>query len=310
MLIKNELAQKIIFIIGALVCFLPFIDPPIALLLGIILSQINGHPFSKYSGKITKIMLQCSVVGLGFGMNLYEAAKAGKEGLIFTVATIVLTFIAGMILGKAFRINDKIAYLISSGTAICGGSAIAAVSPVIGAKSEEMSVSLGTIFILNSVALFIFPIIGAFFNLTQSQFGMWSAIAIHDTSSVVGAASKFGAEALQVATTVKLERALWIIPLSLVTAFMYRSHSRKITIPYFIFFFVIAMALNTFFPFVHSFSQTIFFIAKKGLTVTLFFIGSGLTKATLKAVGVRPLVLGVILWVIISVSSIIAIMFS
>ncbi|MEO8665879.1 MAG: putative sulfate exporter family transporter, partial [Ignavibacteria bacterium] len=298
-LIKNESARKLIFIVCILICLLPFIDPPIALLMGIILSQVNEHPFAKYNSKLTKILLQSSVVGLGFGINLFEAAKAGKEGLVFTVSTILLTFTAGIILGKVLKIDKKIAYLISSGTAICGGSAIAAVSPVIGAKAEQMSVSLGTVFILNSIALFIFPLIGYFFKLTEPQFGLWAAIAIHDTSSVVGAAAKYGAEALKIATTVKLERALWIIPLSFVTALAFRNKNSKIVIPYFIFFFVCAMALNTFLPQINSIGQIILVIAKKGLTVTLFLIGSGLTRASLKAVGVKPFVLGVILWIMI-----------
>jgi len=307
-LIKNEFARKIIFIVCLLACLLPFIDPPIALLMGIILSQINGHPFAKYNSKVTKILLQASVVGLGFGMNLFEAAKAGQEGLIFTIATILITFTAGILLGKYFKIDNKIAYLITSGTAICGGSAIAAVSPVIGAKPEQMSVSLGTVFILNSIALFIFPLIGYFFKLTEPQFGLWSAIAIHDTSSVVGAAAKYGTEALKIATTVKLERALWIIPLSFVTALAFRNKETRISIPYFIFFFIAAMALNTFIPQMQSAGQVILMIAKKGLTVTLFLIGSGLTAASLKAVGIKPFLLGVILWILISVCSLIVIM--
>lgn len=306
--IKNELISKIIFITCILFCLSPFIDPPLALLLGLLLSQINGHPFAKYNSKLIKILLQSSVVGLGFGMNLFEAAKAGKQGLLFTVSTIALTFLVGILLGKLFKIDRIISYLISTGTSICGGSAIAAVSPVIGAKPEQMSVSLGTVFILNSIALLIFPFIGHFFDLSQSQFGLWAAIAIHDTSSVVGAATKFGAEALQVATTVKLERALWIIPVSFITAIAFRNKSIKVNIPYFIFFFIAAMSVNTFLPQMHSAGQVILLIAKKGLTVTLFLIGSGLTRATLKAVGLKPLILGIILWALISVCSLLVIM--
>jgi len=309
-LIKNERASKIIFIAGILFCLLPFVDPPIALLLGILLSQVNGLPFARHHAKLVKILLQISVVGLGFGMNLFEAAKAGKEGFLFTIATIALTFLVGIFLGRLFKIDKKIAYLISTGTAICGGSAIAAVSPVIGAKPEQISVSLGTVFILNSVALLIFPFIGHLFDLSQPQFGLWAAIAIHDTSSVVGAAAKYGTEALQIATTVKLERALWIIPLSFITAWAFRNKNSKINIPYFIFFFVGAMALNTFLPQFHSTGQIILLIARKGLTVTLFLIGSGLTAATLKAVGIKPLLLGIILWVLISVCSLLVILAS
>lgn len=307
-LVKNELIRKLIFISGILFCLLPFTDPPIALLLGIVLSQINGHPFAKYNSKLIKILLQGSVIGLGFGMNLFEAVKAGKQGLFFTIATIGLTFLVGIILGKLFKIDRKTAYLISTGTAICGGSAIAAVSPVIGAKVEQLSVSLGTVFILNSIGLLIFPYIGHFFNLSQPQFGLWSAIAIHDTSSVVGAAAKYGTEALQIATTIKLERALWIIPLSFITAIAFRNKNIKINFPYFIFFFAAAMALNTFLPQIQSAGQIILLIARKGLTVTIFLVGSGLTKETLKAVGIKPMILGIILWILISVSSLIVIL--
>jgi len=307
-LIKNELSAKIVFIGCGLVCLLPFVDPPIALLLGIILSQIIKNPFSKSISILTKILLQVSVVGLGFGMNLFEAAKAGQEGFYFTMSTIILTLVIGIFLGRLFKIDKIISYLVSAGTSICGGSAIAAVSPIIGAKPEQISVSLGIVFILNSVALFIFPLIGHFFDLSQAQFGLWAAVAIHDTSSVVGAASKYGNEALQIATTVKLERALWIIPVSLFTAVFFKNKDSKIKIPYFIFFFILAMAFNTFFPQFQSFGLAALLIAKKGLTVTLFLIGTGFSRENLKAVGLKPLMLGVILWTMISVCSIIVIL--
>jgi len=300
--LKTPLA-KVIFIAGILFCTTPYASPPIALLLGFILSLTIGNPFQKYNSKATAILLQVSVVGLGFGMNLFEAAKAGQEGLLFIIATIVIALSAGIFLGRMMKIDKKISYLVSSGTAICGGSAIAAVGPVIKAEPNQMSVALGTVFVLNSVALIIFPLIGNYFNLSQSQFGLWVAIAIHDTSSVVGAASKYGTEALQVATTVKLLRALWIIPLALVTSFAFKSEEQKISIPYFIFFFVAAMAVNTFFPQMHSTGEVILFIAKKGLTVTLFLIGAGMTRTALKTVGVKPLLLGIILWILISVCS-------
>lgn len=308
-LVKSEPVRKIIFIAGFLFCLLPFVDAPVALLIGIILSQINGHPFPKHSSTLTKIMLQFSVIGLGFGMNLFEAAKAGRDGLIFTIVTIALTFFAGFFLGRLLKVDRKTSYLISTGTAICGGSAIAAVSPVIGAKSEQISVSLGTVFILNSIALLIFPYLGHLLNLSESQFGLWSAIAIHDTSSVVGASAKYGAEALQIATTIKLERALWIIPVSFVTAIIFRNKNSKVKIPYFIFFFVAAMAVNTFLPQFHSAGQIILIIAKRGLTVTLYLIGASLTRETLRNVGVKPMFLGVILWIIISVSSLLVIFY-
>lgn len=297
------------FILIGIVCLFPFVQPPIALLAGFAFSFLIGTPFQKQNRKLTKILLQASVVGLGFGMNIYEAAEVGKDGLIFTVSTIVLTLVAGILLGKIFKTPKKTSILISSGTAICGGSAIAAMTPIINANEEETSVSLGTIFVLNSIALLIFPVIGHILNLTQEQFGVWAAIAIHDTSSVVGAAQKYGDEALHIATTIKLERALWIIPLSLVTALFYKRSGNKLYIPYFIFLYVIAMLINTFVPQVQStISPAIVAISKRGLTLTLFLIGAGLTKEALKNMGIKPLLQGVLLWIFISVISLVAIL--
>ena len=299
--------RKTIFLIAAIASLTPFIEPPLALFLGIVLAQLIGHPYEKYNHRATGLLLKISVVGLGFGMNAIVAAQAGKQGILFTIASISLTFLIGLTAGKLMAVNKKTAILISTGTAICGGSAIAAVAPVIGAKENEISVSLATVFILNSIALLIFPPIGNWFHLSQSQFGMWAAIAIHDTSSVVGAAHKFGAQALQIATTVKLERALWIIPVSFIMALAFKSSKNKIKIPWFIFFFVVAMFLNTFLPQIHQLDQMIVFAAKRGLTLTLFLIGAGLTRNALKTVSLRPMVLGVLLWVMISVSSLIVI---
>ena len=299
--------RKTIFLIAAIASLTPFIEPPLALFLGIVLAQLIGHPYEKYNHRATGLLLKISVVGLGFGMNAIEAAQAGKQGILFTIASIILTFLIGLAAGKLMAVNKKTAILISTGTAICGGSAIAAVAPVIGAKENEISVSLATVFILNSIALLVFPPIGNWFHLSQSQFGMWAAIAIHDTSSVVGAAHKFGAQALQIATIVKLERALWIIPVSFIMALAFKSSKNKIKIPWFIFFFVIAMFLNTFLPQIHQLDQMIVFAAKRGLTLTLFLIGAGLTRNALKTVSLRPMVLGVLLWVMISVSSLIVI---
>ena len=307
-MLLNENVKKAIFLLAALACFTPFIDPPLGLLLGLLLSQTIGHPFIQHNKKATKILLQVCVVGLGFGMNLFEAMKAGKEGFLFTVASISITMLAGLFFGRIFKIGEKITYLIAAGTAICGGSAIAAVSPLIDAKEEEISVSLGTVFILNSIALLLFPIIGHALFMSNGQFGLWSAIAIHDTSSVVGAAQKYGEEALKIATTVKLERALWIIPLSFVTALVFRKNTGKVNIPWFIFLFVAAMALNTLLPAMQPMSHYIVLVAKKGLTLTLFLIGAGLTRKTLQAVGFKPFLLGILLWVIISVGSLAVIM--
>jgi uncharacterized integral membrane protein (TIGR00698 family) len=305
---SRENISKIIFILCALACLTPFVSPPIALLLGFVFSQTVKNPFIKYNNKITKYLLQFSVVGLGFGMNLFEAAEAGKQGLVFTVSSILVTLALGLVLGKIFSVKRNTTVLISSGTAICGGSAIAAISPVIEAQEDEMSISLGTVFILNAIALFIFPAVGHYFNLSQNQFGLWAAVAIHDTSSVVGAAHKYGEEALQIATTVKMERALWIIPLSLILAVIFKKKTSKIKIPYFIFFFVVAMAINTFVPATQEISPYLVMIAKKGLTLTLFFIGAGLTRSALKNVGIKPLLLGAILWIFISVTSLWVIM--
>ena len=306
----NSTIRQIIFIAAALCCLTPYVEPPIALLLGFLLSQTIDNPFIKYNQKIIKKLLPISVVGLGFGMNIHEALKAGKEGLLFTVASISLTLITGIILGRLFSVNKKSALLISSGTAICGGSAIAAVAPIIEADKNEMSVSLATIFILNSIALFVFPVIGHHFNLSQSQFGLWAAVAIHDTSSVVGAAHRYGDIALQIATTIKLERVLWLIPISLIISIAYKNKTTKIKIPWFILFFIGAMLINTFIPATQPVGNVLVMIAKKGLTLTLFLIGAGLTTASIKAVGARPMWLGIILWLLVSAISLVAIVVS
>ncbi len=287
-----------IFFALLLFCVTPWCSPPIALALGLALALTLGSPYK--TAKQTKLLLQASVVGLGFGMNLQKVFEAGKTGIVFTLATIAGTLLLGYLLGRALNVGRGTAHLISSGTAICGGSAIAAVGPVIGASDEEMSVSLGTVFILNSIALFAFPAIGKALHLTQQQFGVWAAIAIHDTSSVVGAASAFGAEALQIATTVKLTRALWIVPLTLGTAFAFRKGKTKIAIPWFILFFVIASVIRTYVPAPAMTWDVLVHIARIGLTITLFLIGSSLSRASLAKVGVRPLILGVLLWIAIS----------
>lgn len=295
--------SKIIFILGATLCLTPFVSPAIALLMGLIVAQFTGHPYLHLNHKATNLLLQASVVGLGFGMNIHTAMQAGKEGVLFTVASISATLIFGYLMGKWLSIEKKTSYLISAGTAICGGSAIAAISPVIKAEEKQISVALGCVFILNSVALIIFPVIGHHFNLSQTQFGLWCAIAIHDTSSVVGASSKYGAHALEVATTVKLARALWIIPVAFMSAFIFKNESKKITIPYFIGLFILAMLAFTYVPVVSKLSPYIIGIAKAGLTLTLFLIGAGLSRKVLSSVGFKPLLQGVALWVAISVAA-------
>ncbi|HVG25282.1 MAG TPA: putative sulfate exporter family transporter [Thermoanaerobaculia bacterium] len=295
--------QKATFVALLLFCLTPWCSPPIALALGLALALTLGSPFK--TSKATKLLLQISVVGLGFGMNLQKVVEAGRSGILFTIATIAGTLLLGFLLGRAMRISGGTAHLISSGTAICGGSAIAAVGPVIGATDEEMSVSLGTVFILNSIALFAFPWIGAALHLSQMQFGVWAAIAIHDTSSVVGAAASYGQEALQIATTVKLTRALWIVPLTLGTAYAFRKRSAKVTLPWFILFFLVAAVIRTY---VAGPWEWIVRGARIGLTVTLFLIGSSLSRKSLAAVGVRPLILGLVLWIVISVAGLCAVM--
>ncbi len=303
--------QKLLFISLLIVCL--FISPPIALVLGLIAALTFGNPFPAQTKKATKYLLQISVVLLGFGMNLTAVFKAGKDGILFTIASIFGTLILGYIVGKLLKINGKTSTLISSGTAICGGSAIAAVSPAINADAEETSVALGTIFILNSIALFAFPFVGQQLNLTQNQFGIWAAIAIHDTSSVVGAAAKYGSEALAIATTVKLARALWIAPVALFYSYLYRDKASggklKIAIPWFIFLFLAATVFRTYTPdiLLPSIFDSLINLAKAGLTVTLFLIGASLSRETLKKVGVKPLLQGVILWLVISIVSLIAV---
>jgi len=306
--LKNISIREVIFILALIFCLTPFASPPIALAIGIIIAFSIGHPYLHLNHKATKILLQFSVVGLGFGMDLGKIMQVGKEGIPFTIVSIFGTLIIGYYIGRWLNIHKKTSHLISSGTAICGGSAIAAIAPILNANANEMSVALGTVFILNSVALIIFPIIGHLLHLTQTQFGFWAGIAIHDTSSVVGAAAKYGNVALQIATTVKLARTLWIVPIAFVTSFLFKNKSSKISIPYFIFLFLAASVARTYFPFITGISGHIVNIAKIGLTVTLFLIGAGLSKEVLKTVGVKPLVQGVILWVIISVSSLFIIM--
>jgi uncharacterized integral membrane protein (TIGR00698 family) len=305
--------QQAIFVLIIVLCIYSLISPPIALLLGVLAVNIFGNPFAAFNHKIIAFLLQFSVVGLGFGMNATAALSAGKEGFLLTVFSILSTLIFGTLLGKWFKTEKKTSHLISCGTAICGGSAIAAISPIIKSSENQTSIALGVIFILNSIALFVFPFIGHQLDLSQKDFGLWCAIAIHDTSSVVGAANKYGAEALQVATTVKLARALWIIPISLGTAVLFKNQSgsvgTKIKIPYFIGLFILAMLFNTYVPATATIAPHIVSIAKIGLTITLFLIGATLNVNTLKSVGVKPLLQGVFLWIFIATLSLVAILY-
>lgn len=279
--------------------------PPVMLFLGLAYALLLGQGYPSFNKTMSKKFLQYSVVGLGFGMNLYESLASGREGMLFTVVSVAGTLLIGMLIGRRLlKVDKETSYLISSGTAICGGSAIAAVGPVIKAKPENMSVALAVVFVLNAIALFVFPTIGHWLGLTQQEFGTWAAIAIHDTSSVVGAGAAYGEEALKVATTIKLTRALWIIPLALVTSFIFKNKDKKITVPWFILYFIIAILLNTFVldacPAVGS---AVSGVARKCLTLTMFFIGASLSTDVLRAVGIRPLIQGVLLWAVISIGS-------
>lgn len=297
----RQTALRLLFI--GLLAASAFVSPALALLLGIVMTLTLGNPFPAFSKKASKIALQASVVGLGFGMNLFESLESGKEGMMFTIVSVVGVMLLGVLIGRLLKVDRKNAYLIASGTAICGGSAIAAVGPVIDADDDQMTMSLATIFILNAIALFIFPPVGRLIGLSQEQFGMWAAIAIHDTSSVVGAGAAYGEEALKIATTVKLTRALWIIPLAIVSTFVFRSKGRKISIPWFIFLFILAMYANTFLNMPEGLTTGIVAISRKVLCMTLFLIGMGLSASSLKKVGAKPLILGVLLWFIISVTT-------
>lgn len=298
--------------VPGMTAFSSWVTPPVALFLGLAFALLCGQAYPKFNKKVSKKLLQYSVVGLGFGMNLHASLASGKEGMMFTIVSVVGTMFVGMFIGrKLLKVNRDTSYLISSGTAICGGSAIAAVAPVIKAKDSDMSVALATIFVLNAIALFIFPVLGEWLGLTQQEFGTWAAIAIHDTSSVVGAGAAYGEEALQVATTIKLTRALWIIPLALVTSIIFKSEGKKVSIPWFILWFIVAILINTYaLDELPEVGKAISGLARKGLIVTMFFIGASLSTDVLKAVGVKPLVQGILLWLVISIGSLAYILWS
>jgi len=304
---------KIIFVLALTLSFTGLLSPPIALTAGILFGLTFKHPYISESRGIARTLLQSSVVALGFGMNLHEVLNAGRSGFIYTALGISFALLVGLALGKLLRVRGNSSFLITTGTAICGGSAIAAIGPILQADEEEMAVSLGTIFILNSVALLIFPPIGNALHLSQSQFGLWAALAIHDTSSVVGAATKYGPQALVIGTTVKLARALWIVPLALATAAIKHKRSKKSSVsgdigarvqfPWFILFFIFAAVVNTYVRTLGHITPSLFMLGRLGLTATLFLIGSGISRATLKTVGWRPLLLGVLLWLVVGFSS-------
>lgn len=294
--------SKNVFFIGLIVAASGLVSPPLALAGGLIYGFSFVHPFHVEANKLSKLLLQASVVGLGFGMDLQQVMRAGRAGFIYTAASISFALLLGWGLGRLLRVKRRVSYLISAGTAICGGSAIAAVAPITGASQEEIAVSLGTVFVLNSVALLTFPAIGAMLHMTQTQFGLWSALAIHDISSVVGATAKYGAVALAVGTTVKLARALWIVPLSLGTAMAHKSKAR-VQWPWFILFFCVAAVANTYVHLFQSSYLVLRHLGVIGLTVTLYLIGTGLSLKTLREVGVRPFLQGILLWIAVAVGS-------
>jgi uncharacterized integral membrane protein (TIGR00698 family) len=307
--------SKTIFFICLLIAASGVVSPAIALAGGIAFGFAVEHPFRTESHSLAKTLLQASVVALGFGMNLKQVVHAGRSGFFYTAVSISCALLLGLLLGSLLKVAGKASFLIAAGTAICGGSAIAAISPITGADEEEISVSMGTVFLLNSVALLIFPAIGHGLHLSQNQFGLWSALAIHDTSSVVGAAAKYGNQALAVGTTVKLARALWIVPVSLLAAaYMARSGrsfgQAKVKVPWFILLFCLAAAAATYFPRFAAQYATLNHLGKAGLTATLFLIGSSLSKKTLEQVGARPFLQGVTLWIIVAGASLAAIYFN
>lgn len=331
---KRNIGRTLYWIL-LIIVFFPFarvfglekepVTAPIGLALGLIFALIFGTPFPKFNKFLSKWLLQASVVGLGFGMNLIRSLQSGAEGMIFTIVSVVGVMVIGVLLGKYMGINNKTSYLISSGTAICGGSAIAAVGPVVKADQNEMAVSLGVIFILNAIALFIFPPLGHLFGLSQTQFGTWAAIAIHDTSSVVGAGAAYGNEACELATLIKCTRALWIIPLALFTMWFFPRFNRrkgelpaeegkaKVSIPWFILLFVVAMVINTYTP--ESLMPTLSpiyslleHIAKKCLVAVLFAIGAGLSLKVVKSVGIKPMIQALTLWMAIGAVSLFVVM--
>jgi uncharacterized integral membrane protein (TIGR00698 family) len=298
--------SKNLFFVGIVLAAAGVLSPPLALGAGLAYGMLVEHPFHAESKRLSHFLLQASVVCLGFGMNLGEVLKAGRSGFLYTAIGISFALGLGWLLGRTLRVSNTQSFLISAGTAICGGSAIAALGPVSNANEEEMAVSMGTVFVLNSVALFLFPVVGARLHLTQTQFGLWSALAIHDTSSVVGAAARYGAVALVIGTTVKLARALWIVPVSMVTAALRKSDAR-IRLPWFILFFCLAAIVNSYLPMLHAASLELSRLGKLGLAVTLFLIGTGISRRTLRQVGARPLIQGIVLWIVVGSASLLAI---
>jgi len=302
------MVRKIVFFLIVVMCATPWMGPPLALFAGLILAQTWGSPYPELGEKTSKRLLQISIVGLGFGMNLQTAIASSLHGMVLIVGSIFFTLALGIYAGRLLRVNGVTALLISVGTAICGGSAIAAVSPILKARPSQITVALGTVFMLNALALFLFPFIGHLLSMDQERFGLWAAIAIHDTSSVVGAGQAYGPQALELAVTIKLARALWIFPVSLGVMFFNREGGHKLYVPWFILGFLLSMVAATYLPQLHVFHQSMSILAKKLLVVTLFLVGTGMTRENIREVGGRPFLLGVLLWLAVSLVSLLAIM--
>ena len=294
---------RVLFMLALLAIAIFQLTPSVSLAIGLALGFTLGNPFQKTSRKATKYLLQWSIIGLGFGMNFQKVLEAGRDGFVFTLLTIAAAMGLGYLLGRLFKVERTISYLLSVGTAICGGSAIAAISQVLQSDENDISVSIGIIFILNAIALFVFPWMGDLLQLSQQQFGIWAAIAIHDTSSVVGAASQYGDEALQIATTVKLARALWIVPLVLLTSLAFKKQGSPWAFPYFILFFLLASVADSYLKLPLGFVIAVVAAAKTGFSITLFLIGASISLAAIRKVGLRPMLQGVLLWVCILFSS-------
>ncbi|MFD1184790.1 YeiH family protein [Pontibacter rugosus] len=303
---KRYIQLGIFWLLLLLIVITDLIGAPLALFSGIVLGLIFGNPYPVKLSKFTKYSLQASVVGLGFGINLYQVAETGLTGFFYTAISLVATMVVGLLLAKLFGVEKKLNHLISAGTAICGGSAIAAVAPAIKASEKEISVALGVVFILNALALFVFPFIGKQLQLSQEQFGVWAAIAIHDTSSVVGAATQFGEKALEIATTLKLTRALWILPMVLITGFLFKSEG-KASFPKFILFFLVASLFNTFLSGLSEVYGWLILLARKGLVISLFLTGAGISMSLLKTISIRPFLQGVVLWLMVATGSLLAV---
>ena len=303
--------KKVLFVVLLVASAFPGVPSAAALAAGLVFALVTGGVFPAFSKKASRILLQAAVVGIGFGMNFNSAICSGGAGMAMTVVSVVFVMFAGWVIGRMMRVDGKVSYLVSAGTAICGGSAIAAVAPVVKADDSQISVSLGAIFTLNALALFIFPPVGRILGLTEIQFGEWAAIAIHDTSSVVGAGAAYGAEALQTATLIKCTRALWILPLAFATTLIMREKGAKVSVPWFIVLFVLAMLLNTFMPQCEAWTactKTVVALSKQAMCATLFLIGSTLSLSSLRRVGARALLQGVALWGLTAGASLLIVM--